>query len=64
MTPFKSQTDPLVPPATADMHLRLYQVLHPRLAKERMTPLYENMERPLIHVLARKPQPEAQNPTP
>jgi DNA polymerase-1 len=37
----------------ADMILRLWRVLKPRLAAERMTAVYETLERPLISVLAR-----------
>ncbi len=37
----------------ADVILRLWQVLKPRLAAERMTAVYETLERPLIPVLAR-----------
>ena len=37
----------------ADITLRLWQVLKPRLAAESMTALYETLERPLVPVLAR-----------
>jgi DNA polymerase I len=37
----------------ADVILRLWQVLKPRLIAERMTAVYETLERPLISVLAR-----------
>ncbi|MEE9300294.1 MAG: DNA polymerase, partial [Alphaproteobacteria bacterium] len=37
----------------ADVTLRLHRVLKPRLALERMTTVYETIERPLIPVLAR-----------
>jgi DNA polymerase I len=37
----------------ADVILRLWRVLKPRLAAERMTSVYETLERPLISVLAR-----------
>jgi DNA polymerase-1 len=37
----------------ADVTLRLWRVLKPRLAAERMTAVYETLERPLIAVLAR-----------
>jgi DNA polymerase-1 len=37
----------------ADVTLRLWHVLKPRLAAERMTTVYETLERPLIPVLAR-----------
>jgi DNA polymerase-1 len=37
----------------ADVLLRLWQVLKPRLVAERMTAVYETLERPLIGVLAR-----------
>jgi DNA polymerase I len=37
----------------ADMILRLWGVLKPRLVAERMTAVYETLERPLISVLAR-----------
>jgi DNA polymerase I len=37
----------------ADVILRLWRVLKPRLAAERMTSVYETLERPLIGVLAR-----------
>lgn len=37
----------------ADVMLRLWRVLKPRLAAERMTAVYETLERPLISVLAR-----------
>src|SRR5450631_1374758 len=38
---------------SADVTLRLWRVLKPRLAAERMTAVYETLERPLIGVLAR-----------
>ncbi len=37
----------------ADVTLRLWQVLKPRLAAEAMASVYERMERPLVEVLAR-----------
>ncbi|MDB5519436.1 MAG: polymerase, partial [Tardiphaga sp.] len=37
----------------ADVLLRLWRVLKPRLVAERMTSVYETLERPLISVLAR-----------
>jgi DNA polymerase-1 len=37
----------------ADVTLRLWHVLKPRLASERMTTVYERLERPLVPVLAR-----------
>ena len=37
----------------ADVTLRLWRVLKPRLAAERMTTVYETLERPLLDVLAR-----------
>ncbi len=37
----------------ADVTLRLWQALKPRLVAERMTTVYETLERPLIPVLAR-----------
>ncbi len=37
----------------ADVILRLWRVLKPRLAAERMTAVYETLERPLVSVLAR-----------
>src|SRR6202790_1580351 len=37
----------------ADVILRLWRVLKPRLTAERMTAVYETLERPLISVLAR-----------
>lgn len=37
----------------ADVLLRLWRVLKPRLAAEHMTTVYETLERPLISVLAR-----------
>lgn len=37
----------------ADVTLRLWEVLKPRLAAERMTTVYETLERPLVPVLAR-----------
>ena len=36
----------------ADVTLRLWQVLKPRLAAERMTTVYETLERPLVPVIA------------
>jgi len=36
----------------ADVTLRLWMVLKPRLAAERMTTVYETLERPLVRVLA------------
>ncbi len=36
----------------ADVTLRLWMVLKPRLAAERMTTVYETLERPLIPVIA------------
>jgi DNA polymerase I len=38
---------------SADVILRLWRVLKPRLIAERMTSVYETLERPLISVLAR-----------
>ncbi|MFH1345469.1 MAG: DNA polymerase I [Pseudomonadota bacterium] len=38
---------------SADVILRLWSVLKPRLVAERMTAVYETLERPLISVLAR-----------
>jgi DNA polymerase I len=38
---------------SADVILRLWRVLKPRLVAERMTSVYETLERPLISVLAR-----------
>jgi DNA polymerase-1 len=38
---------------SADLILRLWRVLKPRLVAERMTAVYETLERPLISVLAR-----------
>jgi DNA polymerase-1 len=38
---------------SADVILRLWRVLKPRLIAERMTAVYETLERPLISVLAR-----------
>ena len=38
---------------SADMILRLWRVLKPRLIAERMTAVYETLERPLVPVLAR-----------
>jgi DNA polymerase-1 len=38
---------------SADVMLRLWRVLKPRLSAERMTTVYETLERPLISVLAR-----------
>ena len=40
----------------ADVTLRIWQVLKPRLAAESMTSVYERLERPLIDVLARMEQ--------
>ncbi len=37
----------------ADVTLRLWTVLKPRLAAERMSSVYETLERPLVNVLAR-----------
>ncbi len=37
----------------ADVTLRLWRALKPRLAAERMSTVYETLERPLVHVLAR-----------
>lgn len=37
----------------AEITLRLWKILKPRLAKEKMTSVYENIERPLIDVIAR-----------
>ncbi|VFU09030.1 DNA polymerase I [Methylocella tundrae] len=37
----------------ADVTLRLWRVLKPRLAAERMSAVYETLERPMIEVLAR-----------
>jgi DNA polymerase-1 len=37
----------------ADVALRLWHVLKPRLAAERMTSVYETLERPMVAVLAR-----------
>ena len=37
----------------ADVILRLWRVLKPRLSAERMTTVYETLERPLVSVLAR-----------
>ena len=37
----------------ADMTLRLWRVLRPRLTAEQMTTVYETLERPLVAVLAR-----------
>lgn len=37
----------------ADITLRLHKILKPRLAREKMTALYETIERPLIPVIAR-----------
>lgn len=37
----------------ADVTLRLYHILKPRLVAERMLSVYENIERPLIEVIAR-----------
>jgi len=36
----------------ADITLRLYKLLKPRLAQEHMTSVYENIERPLIPIIA------------
>ena len=36
----------------ADVTLRLWMVLKPRLAAERVTTVYETLERPMVHVLA------------
>ena len=36
----------------ADVTLRLWQVLKPRLSSERMTTVYETLERPLVRVVA------------
>ena len=36
----------------ADVTLRLWQILKPRLASERMTTVYEKLERPLVPVIA------------
>jgi DNA polymerase-1 len=38
---------------SADVALRLWQVLRPRLASEHVTTVYETLERPLVAVLAR-----------
>jgi DNA polymerase I len=38
---------------SSDVILRLWRVLKPRLAAERMTAVYETLERPLVSVLAR-----------
>ncbi|MDP5341281.1 MAG: hypothetical protein NWP49_07715, partial [Litorivicinaceae bacterium] len=40
----------------ADVTLRLWQILKPRLAAERMTAVYETLERPMVDVLARMEQ--------
>jgi DNA polymerase-1 len=40
----------------ADVTLRLWQVLKPRLVAERMTSVYETLERPMVSVLARMEQ--------
>ena len=37
----------------ADVTLRLYKILKPRLAAERVTTVYETLERPMVPVLAR-----------
>lgn len=37
----------------ADVTLRLWQILKPRLVKERSTTVYETLERPLVPVIAR-----------
>jgi DNA polymerase-1 len=36
----------------ADVTLRLWMVLKPRLAAERLTTVYETLERPMVHILA------------
>lgn len=36
----------------ADITLRLYEILKPRIAKEKMATVYEDIERPLIEVIA------------
>ena len=36
----------------ADVTLRLWMVLKPRLAAERLTTVYETLERPMVAVLA------------
>lgn len=36
----------------ADFTLRLFEILHPRLAIEKMSSVYEDIERPLIQVIA------------
>ncbi len=36
----------------ADITLRLYHILKPRLAREKMASVYENIERPLIPIIA------------
>ncbi|MTI01155.1 DNA polymerase I [Roseibium sp. RKSG952] len=40
----------------ADVTLRLWQVLKPRLASDRMATVYESLERPMVPVLARMEQ--------
>ncbi len=40
----------------ADVTLRLWEILKPRLAAERMTTVYETLERPMVDVLARMEQ--------
>ncbi len=40
----------------ADVTLRLWRVLKPRLVAEKMTPVYERLERPLIEVVAKMEQ--------
>ncbi|EFO32217.1 DNA polymerase I [Roseibium sp. TrichSKD4] len=40
----------------ADVTLRLWQVLKPRLASDRMATVYETLERPMVPVLARMEQ--------
>jgi DNA polymerase-1 len=40
----------------ADVTLRLWRVLKPRLVAEKMTPVYERLERPLIKVVAKMEQ--------
>ncbi len=37
----------------ADITLRLYKILKPRLAREKMTRIYEDIDRPLIPIIAR-----------
>ena len=41
------------PPSDADIALRLWHVLKPRMAAEHTTTVYETLERPLVPVLAR-----------